>query len=264
MTTTDTLRAMNTVPMMGYKLNCRSLPITISNISDQLSQNKKVTVSCLNPHSWVCARHDKEFAKTLTASSILLADGVGVVLASRLLNNVSVPRITGHDFFVGLSEHASDASLSVFFLGGSEVSLEIMVKRYSLDYPNVKVVGSYAPPFEDPLSDGTLSEIAERIMDADPTIVFVGLGSPKQDKWIFQNSETLPGYIYCGVGAVFDFYAGTVKRPPAWLRGLGLEWLGRLIKEPKRLANRTFISAPVFLAAMIATKIQIVFTGGRK
>ncbi len=115
------------------------------------------------------------------------------------------------------------------------------------DYPNIKVVGTYSPPFKDVYSRAELDEMIRAVNVAAPDVLWVGMTAPKQEKFIFENRERLNVKFAAAVGAVFDFYTGNVKRSHPWFLNHGLEWLPRLIQEPGRLWKRTFFSAPVFL-----------------
>jgi N-acetylglucosaminyldiphosphoundecaprenol N-acetyl-beta-D-mannosaminyltransferase len=117
----------------------------------------------------------------------------------------------------------------------------------SKDYPNIRFAGSYSPPYKDDYDEKELDEMIEIINQAHPDILWVGMTAPKQEKWIYQNLHRLDIRFAAAIGAVFDFYTGRVKRSHPIFQKLGLEWLPRLVQQPKRLWRRTFISAPIFI-----------------
>jgi N-acetylglucosaminyldiphosphoundecaprenol N-acetyl-beta-D-mannosaminyltransferase len=171
-----------------------------------------------------------------------------MVLASRLLKGTVRERVTGSDLFAGVSEKLNaGAGARVFFLGARDETLVKIRQRMAVDYPNIVVAGTLAPPYRSRFSPAETAAMLEAIERADADVLWVGMTSPKQDLWIYQNRDRLNVRFAAGIGAGFDFYAGDVKRPRPVFRRLGLEWLPRLLNEPVRLWRRTFVSAPIFL-----------------
>jgi N-acetylglucosaminyldiphosphoundecaprenol N-acetyl-beta-D-mannosaminyltransferase len=201
--------------------------------------------ACANPHSLVIARRDRSFRAALDTASAVVADGVGCRWGSALSGVAVGPRITGFDFFQaimsGLDAHRGRA----FFFGSSDTTLRLIRQRSARDFPHV-AVGTLSPPFGS-WSDEENQCMLEEIRAFRPDVLWVGMTAPKQEKWVAAHGGALPVPVVASVGAVFDYYAGVVYRAPAWVCQLGLEWLYRLPREPKRLWRRTFISAPVFL-----------------
>ena len=136
---------------------------------------------------------------------------------------------------------------SCFFLGATEETLAAIRARMAVDFPNVQVAGTYSPPFKNEFTEEDNRQMIEAVNAAGPDVLWVGLTAPKQEKWIYQNKEKLNVKFIGAVGGVFDFYSGNIRRNEyPWFLEHGLEWLPRLIQEPRRLWKRTFISAPVF------------------
>jgi N-acetylglucosaminyldiphosphoundecaprenol N-acetyl-beta-D-mannosaminyltransferase len=132
--------------------------------------------------------------------------------------------------------------------------LELIQNRAEKDFPNVRV-HSYSPPYKPVFSDEDNKKIIDTINDCEPDVLFIGMTAPKQEKWVFKNEGDLKVGTICSIGAVFDFYAGTVKRSgPIWIK-LGLEWLPRFLREPKRLAERNLISSPKFIIEVLSFKL---------
>jgi len=205
-------------------------------------------LACLNPHSYVEALHYPEFARALEAADWLVPDGSGVTLASRVLGAGIRARVTGSDVFTGLSRHLDErGGARVFFLGSTPETLAAIQARYERDYQNLRVVGTYSPPFQAEFSEVDYDEMAAAINAARPDVLWVGMGAPKQEISIVHLRDRLDVHFAAAIGAVFDFYAGRVKRASPLFRRLGLEWLPRLLREPRRLWRRMFVSAPVFL-----------------
>ena len=141
-----------------------------------------------------------------------------------------------------------------FFLGASSSTLQRIEEKAAIEYPKVSV-SSFSPPYKPKFTEADSALMCAEVNAFKPDVLFVGMTAPKQEKWVYKNRERLRATTICSIGAVFDFYAGTVKRPSQFWIKLGLEWLPRFLKEPKRLANRNLISTPKFLLEIIFFKI---------
>ena len=215
----------------------------------------KVLINTLNAHSFNTARKDDGFNEALLSSDVLLPDGISVVWAMRLLNGLKIRKIAGADLFFYEMERANEKGGKCFFLGSTTVTLEKIQKRATLEYPNVQVF-SYSPPYKAEFSDEDNEQMIQAINTVQPDVLFVGMTAPKQEKWAFQHfSQMQVGHVCC-IGAVFDFYAGTVQRAPKWMIQLGVEWLYRLIKEPRRLWRRYLIGNTKFLGYILIEKLK--------
>lgn len=208
-------------------------------------------LSCLNPHSYVMARHNPSFNEALRTADWLIPDGIGIVLASRILDGRISERVTGSDIFQQVQEALNRrGGYSVFFLGGNEETLDDIRVRMAQDYPNITVAGTHAPPFKDAFSREDDQAMLRAIQIARPDVLWVGLSSPKQDLWLLRHHGQLAQLgvkFAAGIGAVFQFYTGRVVRASPFFQFLGLEWLPRLIQQPLRLWRRMGISAPIFV-----------------
>ncbi len=218
--------------------------------------SKRCVINTINPHSFCVSRQDSAFKKALMSSDILLPDGSGIVLASNVLNGKSIKKIAGADIHLYLLQYAASNNKKVFYLGASQNTLNLITKRLNKEFPNIKV-SSYSPPYKSKFTTEDSKEMINRVNAFKPDILFVGMTAPKQEKWVEHYKNYLSPTVITSIGAVFDFYAGTVKRSsPFWIN-LGLEWLPRLIKEPKRLWKRNFISTPLFLLNLSKAKLNI-------
>lgn len=234
--------------ILGYDVNTISVGVFEDQLFQSLQMEKNTWLACFNPHSYALALKDEMFSRGLKSADWLVPDGAGVVLASRLLGGRIKNRITGSDVFAGLHKRMNaTGNMSVFFLGSTEETLARIRERMACDYPNINVAGTYSPPFKDIFSQAEVDNMIDAVNTAEPDVLWVGMTAPKQEKFIFENRELLKVKFVAAVGAVFDFYAESVKRSHPWFQNHGLEWLPRLIREPGRLWKRTFISAPVFL-----------------
>lgn len=212
-------------------------------------------LACINPHSYAVAMQDAPFSQALHAADWLIPDGAGIVLASKILGGKIRERVTGSDIFRGLMEELNrTGGASVFFLGSTEETLAAIRERVAVDYPNVRLAGTYSPPFKQVYTAAEREEMVNAINAASPDVLWVGMTAPKQEKWIHAELGRLNVRFAAAIGAVFDFYTGRVKRSHPIFQRLGLEWLPRLVQEPRRLWRRMFVSAPIFLAAVLRAR----------
>lgn len=207
---------------------------------------EKTVINTINPHSFCVAVKDETFRKALVNSNILIPDGIGIVKAIKFLSNKKIKRITGADLHNHLIKLAKKNYLKVFYLGASNTTLDKIKKKVAFDYPNIKVY-TFSPPYKQAFSEEDDIKMIEEIEKANPDVLFVGMTAPKQEKWVHKNKSKLNTPIICSIGAVFDFYAGTVKRAPQWIIKLNMEWFYRLCREPKRLWKRYIINNAKFV-----------------
>jgi len=215
----------------------------------------KVLINTINAHSYNTAQKDEAFAEALSKGDYLIPDGASIVKACRWLKAKSQPkeRIAGWDLFIfemqrleGRSKR-DDVRCKVMFFGSSEKVLSLIRERAAVDYPNLEVV-TYSPPYKPEFSDEDNQAMIQAINDADPNLLWIGMTAPKQEKWTYNHWNELNIHCHCGtIGAVFDFYASTVKRAPLWWQEHSLEWLFRLLMEPIRMWRRYIIGNVKFL-----------------
>ena len=217
---------------------------------------KQTVINTINPHSYCVAKKDIDFQRALHRSDFLLPDGIGIVIAARILNRERIKKIAGYDLFLNLMLQINEQQGKCFFLGAAPKTLEKIQLRIAQEYPSVKVQ-SYSPPYKSVFSEEDSKEMCKKINEFSPDVLFVGMTAPKQEKWVDQNKDNLHVNMISSIGAVFDFYAGTVKRPSEFWIKSGLEWLPRFLKEPKRLAERNLVSTPKFLFEIVKAKIKI-------
>lgn len=253
---------LKTLTILGSKAELAALP------------EGKLLINTINAHSYNTARKDGLFAEALTNGDVLIQDGVSIVKACRWIKAKSQPkeRIAGWDLFefemnkleecgmlnveCGMSGEECGRTLrsqqlTVMFMGSSEKVLDLIVKRAAKVYPHLKVV-TYSPPYKPEFSEEDNKAIIDAINAADPDLLWIGMTAPKQEKWTYSHWNELNIHCHVGtIGAVFDFFAGTVERAPVWWQRHGLEWLYRLLKEPKRMWRRYIIGNTLFLFNII-------------
>ena len=238
------------VPVMGYNVYSGKL-------KDLQFSGTRTIVNTLNAHSFVVARKDESFHKALSSSDILIADGFPIVMAARILNSGTIYKIAGEDMFFFLLNQLKQTSGSCFFLGSSGQTLKKIQKRLKNEYPEVNA-RFFSPPFKQKFTDRDNLEMISRVNQFKPDVLFVGMTAPKQEKWVYENAPGIDARIICSIGAVFDFYARNITRPSKFWVSLRMEWFIRLLKEPKRLWRRYFVSSPVFFKYLLYYKTGIL------
>jgi N-acetylglucosaminyldiphosphoundecaprenol N-acetyl-beta-D-mannosaminyltransferase len=243
--------------ILGYRVTTTSIDACLQQIFGWIeSAAKGKYFACLNPHSIEIAQRDPAFSKALHDTDLAVPDGVGILIASRILGGAIRQRITGSDVFWGLNHLLNEqGGYSVFFLGATPETLARIVERMRRDYPKVQVAGVYSPPFKEAFSDEENTAMVQAINAAHPDVLWVGMTAPKQEKWVRQHRDQLDVRFIGPVGAVFDFFIGRVQRSHPAFQRMGLEWLPRLLQEPRRLWRRNFVSNPSFLLRVIRARL---------
>jgi len=238
--------------LLGVPVDRKSLERATCDAIDAVDgTGPRVIFACANAHALEVAQRDVVYKSALRSSDLVVADGAGVTWMARIAKVRVGPRITGHDYFLAvLNELQHRGNGRVFFFGSSRKVLDLIASRLRRDFPAVQLCGTLSPPFGEWGADEDSAMVAE-INAARPDVLWVGMTAPKQEKWVVANRHRLRAPVIGSIGAVFDFYAGTLSRAPAWIRRLGFEWLYRLAKEPRRLWRRYLVSSPRFVVLVI-------------
>jgi len=215
-------------------------------IEDWIARAEPGYVCVSNVHSVMEARRDESLRAVLNAAGLAVPDGMPLVWVARLRGCRDVRRVYGPDLTLQLCERAARRGYRCFFYGGGPGVAERLAEALSRRFPGLRVVGAEAPPFR-PLTTEEDEEAVRRINAASPDVVFVGLGCPKQERWMAEHRARLRAPVLLGVGAAFDFHTGRVPQAPRWMMGSGLEWLFRLWQEPRRLWRRYLVYNPLFV-----------------
>jgi len=219
---------------------------------------------CANPHSLEVARREPSFERAVLEADFVVPDGSGIVLASRLLGGVIRHRITGMDLFRGINARLdAGGGYRCFFLGSTPQNLECIRKLMALEYPRIEVAGWHSPPFRPSFSERESRAMIDEINAARPDVLWVGLTAPKQETWISAHRGELHAGLIGPIGAVFDYFTGTVPRAAPWFLDHGLEWLPRLVRQPGRLWRRNLVSSPAFLLRVVRQRLGARARGGR-
>ncbi len=216
----------------------------------------KLLFNALCANSFNVAQKDGLLAEALSHGDYLIPDGASILWACRWLKAKSQPkeRIAGWDLFEIEMEKLNARGGKCMFMGSSENVLRLIREKAAQVYPRIQVV-TYSPPYKPEFSDEDNRAIIEAINTADPDLLWIGMTAPKQEKWAWSHWEELNIHCHVGaIGAVFDFFAGTAKRAPLWWQQHSLEWLFRLMKEPRRMWRRYVIGNPLFVWNIVKEK----------
>lgn len=198
----------------------------------------------------VMAEEDAHFQIAYAAADLSLADGMPIVWASRLLGHPVPEKISGSDLAPRLMKLAEARGFRVYLLGGAEGVAELAARKLQTIHPRLAIAGTASPRIDLSEPKESRQRLVEQIRGAAPDIVLVALGAPKQELWMYEAASALSPAVLLGVGAAIDFLAGTARRAPKWMSAYGLEWLYRLVQEPRRLWRRYLVRDPKFLGIL--------------
>ena len=215
----------------------------------------KVLINTINAHSYNIASKDVLYQEALLKSDVLLPDGISIVWAVKWLTGQKLKKIAGADLFYYEMQRLQQFGGRCFFLGSTDSTLNKIKKRASVEFPDIELQ-TYSPPFKTEFSAIDNSIMLQLINDFQPDVLMIGMTAPKQEKWAYQNLNQLDVGHVCCIGAVFDFYAGTINRAPQWMIRIGLEWLYRLLKEPLRMGKRYLLGNFIFAISIIKEKFK--------
>lgn len=236
------------------------MPETLEWIDRLIAQRRPSYLVTANLDFAAQASEDVELQRILVEAELVLCDGTPLVWASRLTGKPLRERVAGSDLVPRLAEHAEKMGYRIFLLGGEISSLEGAAKNLQARYPALPAVGHFSPPFA-PLHEFDNQQIVQEIQKARPDILLVAFGCPKQEKWIYMHYRKLGVPCCIGVGATIDFLAGKVSRAPAWVAKTGLEWIYRMLQEPRRLAGR-YLKDVFFLLRQSFRESRAIAAGG--
>ena len=207
-------------------------------------------------HGIMTAVFDPSFRRELNSADMATPDGMPVVWALRSFGCRGQRRVYGPDLMLALCHQAAELGHRIFLYGSRPQTLEHLERRLLRRFPKLVIGGSYSPPFR-ALTCAEDREITTRIIAADADLIFIGLSTPRQERWMAAHRARIPG-VMVGVGAAFDFHAGQLKQAPPWMQQHGLEWLFRLLMEPRRLWKRYLLITPLFLPMWSLQKLRIL------
>jgi N-acetylglucosaminyldiphosphoundecaprenol N-acetyl-beta-D-mannosaminyltransferase len=229
--------------VLGVRVSAINMEMAVRTIEDWIVQQESHYVCVTGVHGVMESQRDKALLRIHNAAGLVTPDGMPLVWLSRLMGFPQVERVYGPDLMLAV---CAKQGYRQFFYGGSPGVAERLASRLQSRFPGLQVAGVYSPPFG-ALSPEEDTAVVEHLNVANPDIVWVGISTPKQECWMAEHIGRLSAPVLIGVGAAFDFHAGLKKQAPYWMQWSGLEWLFRLLMEPRRLWRRYLINNPRFL-----------------
>ncbi len=238
---------MKRVSILGVEIDNLDLGEAVQRINGYIERGEPSMVVTANPEIVMLARADREFRDILKNAKLVTADGIGLVIAARILGTPLKQRVTGIDLVTALFKNAENKSYRFYFLGARPGVAEKAADNIRNRYPGVTVAGIHHGYFKDDL------QVVADISEKKPDILLVALGMGKQEKWISEHAAEIGIPVSIGIGGSFDIFAGEIKRAPEWMQKAGLEWLYRLVKQPSRFFR--MLQLPRFLLAVIISRL---------
>ena len=231
--------------ILKTKINVTNMSDTIKYICSHLDELRGKYICVSNVHTTVLSYENEEYRKIQNSAAMALPDGAPLSSYSRRKGYKDAQRVTGPDLMLELFKISMQGGYRHYFYGATEETLAAMRQVLERDYPGIEIAGMYAPPFRETTQEED-EQIIQQINESRPDFIWVGLGAPKQEQWMYQHMGKLDG-VLIGVGAGFDYLAGYIKRAPRWMQKMSLEWVYRLLQDPKRLWRRYFTSNVKFI-----------------
>lgn len=250
------MTSVSTVDVLGVHISVIDQESARAILFDAVRTGQRGYVAVTGVHGVMEAQDDEKFCAILNGAILTTPDGMPIVWMGKLQGEKTIARVYGPDLVLNLCDHSRAENFSHFFYGGRPGVAKDLALRLRERFPNLNVAGTFTPPFR-PLHDDELSDLQQQVAAARPDFFWVGLSTPKQERFMADHLNFLPeARIMIGVGAAFDLLTGRVRQAPPWMQRAGLEWLYRLGQEPPRLARRYLVNNPRFLVRAIAQLAQ--------
>ena len=227
--------------LLNTYINNMTMSETIAEIEKMIVSDKKSYVVAINVDVVMKIENDLYLKKIVDNADMVLVDGKPLVWISKMYDRPLKAKISGSDLVPRLCEKAAQKKYSIFIIGGKDGIASQAKKRLEEVFPDIQIVGTYAPPMGFERDEAELNKINSMISEKKPDLLFACLGCPKQEKWIYENISKYDAKVSICAGATVDFLAGNIKRAPVWMSEHGLEWFYRFLQEPKRLFRRYFV-----------------------
>jgi N-acetylglucosaminyldiphosphoundecaprenol N-acetyl-beta-D-mannosaminyltransferase len=237
----------NTYSVLGVRVNLVQIKDVVAQIQAWIDQRQMAhTIAVTGMHGVMEAHHNPDFKTILNSSSLVVPDGMPLVWLARLKGHNLERRVYGPELMIAVCESGTSTGMRHFVYGGGVGVAETLAKELSNRFPGLIIAGTFTPPFR-ALTENEDEEIIAQINHAAPDVLWVGLSTPKQERWMLGHRDRLNVPVMVGVGAAFDIHSGGKKQAPGWMREHGLEWLFRLVQEPRRLWRRYILYGSEFI-----------------
>lgn len=244
------MSTIKTCRILGVNIAVTNMAQTVQYIENNLEKLRGKYICVSNVHTTIMAHDNPAYRNVQNSAAIALPDGKPLSVVSRKRGYTEAERVTGPDLMGEL--FSRDNGLRHYFYGGKEETIQVLSEKLPGEYPSLRIAGMVSPPFR-PLTEEEDERELQKMNDAKADIIWIGLGAPKQERYMYEHRGKVNG-VMIGVGAGFDYYAGTIKRAPMWMQKLSLEWLYRLMQDPKRLFRRYFATNFKFLRLTMGRK----------
>lgn len=238
------------IDVLGVGLSVTSMKAALGEIAGWIERGEQQYVCVTSVHGVMESQRDPELMRIHNESGLTIPDGAPMLWAGRFAGAREMERMRGPDFMLALCQLAAERGWRSYLYGGAPGTPELLTRQLAERFPGLTVAGAYSPPFRD-LTREEDAEIVKRINAASPDLVWVGLSTPKQERWMASHVGRIEAPVLLGVGAAFDVHAGLIPQAPRWLRPSGLEWVFRLSRDPRRLWRRYLRNNPLFVAKII-------------
>jgi len=243
----DCFKSISQIKILGIRVDAVQTPYIIQYMEDCIAKNTGHNyIVVANVDTIMQSKRNPKMQEAVNSSSLSIPDGFPLLVMQRLYGNPLGRRAYGPELMKEFLKIAEEKKYSHFFYGATEGTLDNLTKKLSVLFPGIKIAGAYSPPFRS-LTEEEDNRIIEMINKAAPSVLWVGIGCPKQELWMHSHREKLNIPVMLGVGAAFDFIAGAKPQAPRWMRDNGFEWLFRLMTEPNRLWRRYLVNGSLFI-----------------
>jgi N-acetylglucosaminyldiphosphoundecaprenol N-acetyl-beta-D-mannosaminyltransferase len=246
----------NRVNVLGVGISVLNLPGALAAIAAAVRERRPGYICVTGVHGVMEAQDDPAFKRILNAAFLCTPDGMPMVWAGKLAGHREMGRVYGPDLLLEVCAWSETSGARHFFYGGADGVAELLAQKLREKFPKLQIAGTFTPPFR-PLNETEVKNLQVQVAAARPDIFWVGLSTPKQEKFMVEFLPQLDATLMIGVGAAFDFHSGRVRQAPRWMQRSGLEWFYRLCSEPRRLAKRYFRNNPLFVLNFLAQKLGL-------
>lgn len=243
--------------VLGVRVSAVNIPMVLDTIETWVQTRSCHYITITGVHGVMESQRDEEIRQLHNRAGLVTPDGMPLVWANHLQGNRHVTRVYGPDLMLAVCEASAQKGYKHFFYGGADGVPELLAEKLKDQFPHLQVVGTYSPPFRE-LTPEEDENIIRMIDESGADVVWVGLSTPKQERWMGAHLNRLQAPVMIGVGAAFDFHSGRKTQAPVWMQKSGLEWFYRLVTEPRRLWKRYLINNPqfVYMSLLQALKLR--------
>lgn len=241
--------------VLGLNVSAINMKMALERVQQWIENREPNYICVTGVHGVMESQRDSELMAIHNRAGMVTPDGMPLVWLSRLKGHNHVRRVYGPDFMLAVCELSQEKGYRHFLYGGAEGVADKLARALQERFPRIQIAGTYCPPFR-PLTEAEDEAVIRQIDESRADIVWVGLSTPKQERWMDQHIGRIAAPVLAGVGAAFDFNAGLKKQAPKWMQAAGMEWFFRMVTEPRRLAKRYLRNNPLFLYELLRDSLR--------